>query len=310
MRKPQNGGLTMPVRFAEGTLVIGVSSRALFDLEEANRVFSEEGIDAYRHYQVEREHEVLQPGAAFSVIRKLLDLNEGLDKPAVEVVLLSRNDSNTGLRVFNSINAHGLAITRAAFCGGESPSRYARTFGAQLFLSRELHDVRWALEVGIAAAMLTPANGSDRGDGILRIAFDGDAVVFSDDSERIYKEKGLEAFASNEKHLAHDPLPGGPFKPFLAMLHQLQSRFSPEVCPIRTALVTARCAPAHERVVRTLRAWDIRVDESLFLGGMEKGAFLKAFGADLFFDDQAHHLGSATDYEVVAGHVPYGIANA
>lgn len=299
----------MPTTF-EGKLVIAISSRALFDLGESHRVFQEQGVEAYREYQVAHEDEPLAPGQAFPLVRKLLRINQLLPgEPRVEVILLSRNSADTGLRIFNSIEHAGLPITRAAFCGGKSPYPYVGAFGAHLFLSTEGADVRLALDANVAAAAIIPAKSGSSESDELRIAFDGDAVLFADDSERIYKQEGLASFARNEKATAHQPMRGGPFKPFLQALHSLQQEFSVEQCPLRTALVTARSAPAHERVVRTLRDWKIRIDESLFLGGLEKGAFLKAFGADIFFDDQVGHCLSATRHEVPSGHVPHGVAN-
>jgi 5'-nucleotidase len=288
-------------------LIVALSSRTLFDLDESNRVFEEEGVEAYRQYQIAREDEPLEPGVAFPLVQKLSRLNAQLPG-RIEVILLSRNAADTGLRVFNSIQHHGLAIERAAFCGGESPYRYMEAFGCDLFLSTVAEDVRQALAAGVAAATLLPSKAQSGGDDVLRLAFDGDAVLFSDEAEQVFKREGLEAFRSSERNAAKRPLQGGPFKAFLAAVHRMQQEFSPDACPIRTALVTARSAPAHERVIRTLRAWDIRLDESLFLGGWSKGAFLKAFGADIFFDDQALHCESARDH-VAAGHVPHGIAN-
>ncbi|MBL6717437.1 MAG: 5'-nucleotidase [Pseudomonadales bacterium] len=288
-------------------LIVALSSRTLFDLDESNRVFEEEGVEAYRQYQIAREDEPLEPGVAFPLVQKLSRLNAQLPG-RLEVILLSRNAADTGLRVFNSIQHHGLAIERAAFCGGESPYRYMEAFGCDLFLSTVAEDVRHALAAGVAAATLLPSKAQSGGDDVLRLAFDGDAVLFSDEAEQVFKREGLEAFRSSERDAAKRPLQGGPFKAFLAAVHRIQQEFSPDACPIRTALVTARSAPAHERVIRTLRAWDIRLDESLFLGGWSKGAFLKAFGADIFFDDQALHCESARDH-VAAGHVPHGIAN-
>lgn len=294
-------------------LVVAISSRALFDLDASNEVFERDGVEAYRQYQIDREDDVLAPGQAFPLVRKLLRINELLDDSPVEVILLSRNTADTGLRVFNSVQHHDLPIERAAFCGGESPWRYAIAFGCDLFLSTEAEDVRHALDAGIAAAAIVPrttpgAMGTDVGDGVLRLAFDGDAVLFSDEAERVYKAEGLNAFKARESAAARDPLQGGPFRNFLATVHRIQSVFPPDACPIRTALVTARSAPAHERVIRTLRHWDVRLDESLFLGGRPKGPFLKAFGADIFFDDQEVHCESAREH-VTAGHVPHGIAN-
>jgi 5'-nucleotidase len=288
-------------------LVVAISSRALFDLDESNRVFEEGGVEAFRQYQIEREDEVLAPGVAFPLVRKLLRVNDALAE-RVEVILLSRNAADTGLRVFNSIQHHGLAISRAAFCGGESPYRYVEPFGCDLFLSTEAEDVRRALESGVAAATILPSKNLASSDGELRLAFDGDAVLFSDEAERIYKQSGLDAFRTAEQASARRPLGGGPFRNFLAAMHRIQRDFPPGECPIRTALVTARAAPAHERVIRTQREWDVRLDESLFLGGLPKGPFLKAFGADIFFDDQELHCSSASEH-VAAGHVPHGIAN-
>lgn len=289
-------------------LVVAISSRALFDLDEAHRVFEEQGKEAFCRYQIEHEDEVLPSGVAFTLVKKLLAINGILPFPVVEVILLSRNSADTGLRVFNSIRHHGLDICRAAFTSGESPFNYIGAFGADLFLSANADDVARALSAGHAAATIIasakPANESEQ----LRIAFDGDAVLFSDESERVYREGGLEAFTRHELAEAKNPLSGGPFKNFLAGLHLIQTQFRADESPIRTALVTARSAPAHERVVRTLRAWDIRIDEALFLGGMDKGPFLRAFGADIFFDDQKTHCDSAC-LHVATGHVPHGVTN-
>jgi 5'-nucleotidase len=226
------------------------------------------------------------------------------------VILLSRNTADTGLRIMNSIQHYQLDITRAAFTGGESTFSYVPAFDAHLFLSANADDVRKALDAGHAAAQILQSNLGQNVEQTeeLRIAFDGDAVLFSDEAERIYKRDGLDAFTVAEVTAAKEPLSGGPFKSFLAALQRIQSEYPSDRSPIRTALVTARSAPAHERVVRTLRAWDIRIDEALFLGGLDKGRFLKAFGADIFFDDQSRHVESARQY-VAAGHVPFGVAN-
>lgn len=293
-------------------LVIAISSRALFNMDDSHQVFMNQGLEAYAQYQIDHEDELLEPGDAFAVVQKLLKLNDNQpgEPPRVEVILLSRNSADTGLRVFNSIEHYKLNITRAAFCGGQSPYRYASAFGCHLFLSTEAADVRDALEHGIAAATLVAPKTQKPNDNELRFAFDGDAVLFSDEAEQIFKRQGLTAFTESEKAAAKTPLLGGPFKPFLDALHKLQAEFGDaERCPIRTALVTARSAPAHERVIRTLRAWKIRIDESLFLGGLPKGAFLKAYGADVFFDDQEAHIESASEH-VASGHVPHGVANS
>ena len=233
----------------------------------------------------------------------------------VEVVLLSRNSADTGLRVFNAISHYKLGITRAVFTSGRDTSRYVPALGTHLFLSADPEDVRHALESGHAAATIVPRLGYDHSgslsspvDDELRIAFDGDAVLFSDEAERVFQAQGLDAFSASEASAAGTPLGGGPFKNFLAALHRIQTDFPRNQQPIRTALVTARSAPAHERVIRTLRAWGVRIDEALFLGGLDKAEFLRAFGADIFFDDQRRHVESASRV-VPSGHVPHGITN-
>ena len=290
-------------------LVIAISSRALFDLEESHAVFVEQGVEAYAAYQVEHEDDVLAPGMAFPLVKKLLHLNNAIKSaPPVEVILLSHNSADTGLRIFNSIAHYSLDITRAAFTNGDTTWRYVAPFGANLFLSAEAKDVVAALDAGFAAATILPGRGSDNELDQVRVAFDGDAVIFSDEAEQVYKEQGLEAFTRSEQGLAKQPLSGGPFKSFLQALHRMQEDFPPDEAPIRTALVTARSAPAHERVIRTLRAWGVRIDEALFLGGKEKTEFLTAFGADIFFDDQKGHVELAAG-QVATGHVPHGVAN-
>ncbi|MEJ7745440.1 MAG: 5'-nucleotidase [Luteimonas sp.] len=301
-------------------LIVAITARALFDLEHSHGLFESEGIQAYAAHQRKREDEVLEPGIAFSLVRKLLALNDNAspDAPHVEVILLSRNSSDTGLGIFNSIQHHGLAITRATFTSGAPTWPYIKPFGAQLFLSANPESVRRALEHGVAAATILPAKPAPEGSrqgapqqrsDQLRIAFDGDAVIFGDEGERMSREDGIEAFARHERERAREPLSGGPFKGFLDALHRLQAAFpTGEAAPIRTALVTARSAPAHERVIRTLREWDVRLDEALFLGGRAKGPFLEAFGADIFFDDSLHNIDSARQH-VAAGHVPHGVSN-
>lgn len=297
----------MPKPTLTDKLVVAISSRALFDLAASHRVYTEGGVDAYQRYQVEHEDELLAPGPAFVLAKKLLALNRP-DKQYVEVILLSRNSADTGLRVFNSIKHYGLDITRAAFTKGEATSRYVPAFGAHLFLSADTEDVRRALADGYAAATIFAGSAARAETPDLRIAFDGDAVLFSDEAERVYQEQGLEAFAASESSAAKEPLSGGPFKEFLAALHRVQEDFPEDASPIRTALVTARGAPAHERVIRTLRAWNIRIDEAFFLGGLDKGDVLRAFGADIFFDDQRMHVESAARHGPAA-HVPHGVAN-
>ncbi|MDE2196863.1 MAG: 5'-nucleotidase [Gammaproteobacteria bacterium] len=292
----------------ERRLVVAISSRALFDLEESHQIFTTQGLEAYSRYQIEHEDDVLAPGVAFLLVKKLLRLNQAVKAPRVEVILLSHNSADTGLRVFNSIQHYALDISRAAFTNGAAPWRYVQPFSADLFLSAEPRDVVAALDAGHAAAAIVPSGIGTSTSEQLRIAFDGDAVLFSDEAERVYQEQGLEAFAASEKAQAREPLSGGPFKHFLAALQRIQADYPLEKSPIRTALVTARSAPAHERVIRTLRAWNIRIDEALFLGGLSKGAFLKTFDADIFFDDQRGHVEAAAGY-VATGHVPHGVTN-
>jgi 5'-nucleotidase len=290
-------------------LVIGISSRALFDLGHSHEIYESSGLQAYSEYQMEHEDRFLKPGVAFPLARKLLALNEDdVGHPGVEVILLSRNSADTGLRIFNTIEHYGLKIERAAFTGGASPYKYMEAYGADLLLSTNAGDVRKALEKGYAAATILPGGATGGDSGQLRIAFDGDAVIFGDEAERVYQESGLEAFSDSERESATQPLSGGPFKPVLEALHKIQSAYPIEENPIRTALVTARSAPAHKRVVLTLREWGIRIDEALFLGGRSKGEFLKTFGADIFFDDQQVHIESAMAH-VASAHVPTGVTN-
>ncbi|WP_144731854.1 5'-nucleotidase [Extensimonas perlucida] len=289
-------------------LVVAISSRALFDFEEENRVFDPVDPRAYMQLQLERLDTPARPGVAFSLVRKLLAFNTP-GRQRVEVVVLSRNDPVSGMRVFRSVRAHGLtSVQRGVFTQGAAPFRYLRPLGAHLFLSANEADVREALVLGFAAAQVAThsAPAADTHQDEVRIAFDGDAVLFSDEAERVYQSAGLDAFQAHESEKAALPLPPGPFKPFLAALHRLQQRGGP--MRIRTALVTARGAPAHERAIQTLMHWNIAVDEAMFLGGMPKGPFLREFEPDFFFDDQTGHVLSAAQH-VPAGLVRSGIAH-
>lgn len=288
-------------------LVIAVSSRALFNLDESHQIYKEQGVEAYAKHQQENEEVILEPGVGFSLVKKLMALNT--DKTPVDVILLSRNSADTGLRIFNSIEHYGLNISRAAFTRGESTHNLVEAFEADLFLSSNYQDVQKALAKGFAAASIVGGGNKNIHKTQLRIAFDGDAVIFSDESEKIYQEHGMKAFEENEKKAANVELKAGPFKCFLKSLHKIQSNFPEADNPIRTALVTARSAPSHKRVIHTMRAWGIRIDESFFLGGLDKGVFLDKFGADIFFDDQHKHCESASKY-VPTGHVPNGVANS
>jgi 5'-nucleotidase len=298
----------MPPSLA-GQLVVAISSRALFDFEEENRIFNAADPAPYMALQLERLSHTAPPGVAFSLVRKLLAFNDP-DKPAqVEVVILSRNDPVSGLRVFHSGKVHGIALERGVFTNGEPPFRYLRPLQAQLFLSANPQDVREALRLGYPAARVatTSAQAGQSYPQEVRIAFDGDAVLFSDQAERIYQQGGLQAFQAHETSKVDEPLPDGPFKPFLLALQRLQSHSDTRM-RIRTALVTARSAPAHERAIRTLMNWNIAIDQAMFLGGLDKGPFLREFQADFFFDDQTGHVDAAARH-VPAGHVAGGIRN-
>ena len=311
----------------EGKLVVAISSRALFDFEEENTVFDQGAGPnkdrAYMALQLQRLDQPAKPGVAFSLVRKLLAFNHAPDsdtpadpamppQPAtqpVEVVILSRNDPVSGMRVFRSAQHYGLAIQRGSFTRGQPPWRYLKPLHANLFLSAHLSDVRAALQAGVPAAQVYPlsARASEAHPHEVRIAFDGDAVLFSDEAEQVYQTHGLSAFQQHETEKASQPLLAGPFKPLLQALQRLQQEGTPRM-HIRTALVTARSAPAHERAIRTLMDWNIEVDEAMFLGGLAKGEFLREFEPDFFFDDQTGHIESAARH-VPSGHVASGISN-
>ena len=292
----------------DGQLVVAISSRALFDLEEENLVFEQGNDKAYMQLQLERVEQPAKPGVAFSLVKKLLRFNaDGVQR--VEVVILSRNDPVSGLRVMRSAEHYKLPIIRCTFTRGESPWRYLRPLKANLFLSAKAEDVRAALDNGFAAATVAThaAHAQTSYPQEVRIAFDGDAVLFSDEAERVFQKSGLPAFQKHEARKAAQPLPPGPFKPLLEALHRLQAAASPDM-RIRTALVTARSAPAHERAIRTLMDWGIEVDQAMFLGGLAKGEFLREFEPDFFFDDQTGHVNAAAQH-VPAGHVASGVSN-
>lgn len=292
----------------DGKLVVAISSRALFDFEEENQVFEESDDRAYMQLQLQRLDIPAKPGVAFSLVKKLLAFNVG-PQQRVEVVILSRNDPVSGLRVMRSAAHYALPIIRCSFTRGEAPWRYLKPLHANLFLSTHLSDVRAALDAGVPAAQVYPqsAHASAAYPTEVRVAFDGDAVLFSDEAERVFQSDGLDAFQLHESDRATLPLPDGPFKPLLVALHQLQQAQLPQMC-IRTALVTARSAPAHERAIRTLMNWNIEVDQAMFLGGLDKGEFLREFQPDFFFDDQTGHIESAARH-VPSGHVASGIRN-
>ena len=286
----------MPLKL-EDKLVIGVSSRALFDLEKENEIFDKDGLEKYSEYQIEHENDFLSPGTAFPLIKALQKLNAD-NRYLTEIIIMSKNSADTSLRIFNSIEHYNLNITRAALVGGNPITPYLEPFKTDLFLSANEKDVQEAINANIAAGIICghaqfPINVDDEINQI-RIAFDGDAVIFSDEAERIYQSGGLKAFAEHERINAKKPLPEGPFAKLLKTISIIQQKFPKESVPIRTALVTARNAPAHKRVILTLRAWNVRIDEVFFLGGIEKSEVLKAFGANIFFDDQTVHTEPAS----------------
>jgi 5'-nucleotidase len=305
----------MPITL-DGRLVVAISSRALFDFEEENHLFEAGDDRAYMALQNERLDQPAPPGVAFSLVNKLLAFNQAhadagtrAAEPRVEVVILSRNDPVSGLRVFRSAQHYGLPIERGVFTRGESPWRYLRPLHANLFLSANEADVRQALAAGVPAARVFPlsAHATDAHPHEVRIAFDGDAVLFSDEAERVFQSAGLAAFQRHEAEHSLHPLQPGPFKPLVDALKRLQQVASPHM-RLRTALVTARSAPAHERAIRTLMDWQVEIDEAMFLGGLAKGEFLREFEPDFFFDDQTGHVASAAAH-VPAGHVAAGVSN-
>jgi len=295
----------MPYDLTE-PLVIGISSRALFDLEEENRIFEEQGLDAYTAYQIQHENDTLPKGSAFPLVEAFLRLNKPGREKMVEVIITSRNSPDTSLRIFKSIQAYQLDITRAALVGGAEMTPYLKAFKTDLFLSAHAQDVKQAVDNGIAAGRIITRTLPDHGSiDHIRIAFDGDAVLFAAESERIFQKQGIDAFHEHERSHANDPMQRGPFANFLMTLSNLQSQFETrEDSPIRTALVTSRSAPAHERAIKTLRNWNVRVDEAFFLGGVSKKEILSAFGAHIFFDDQATHTDPASEV-VPSAVVPY-----
>jgi len=296
------------IDYLKDKVVITISSRALFDLEDSNRIFIDAGLEEFERYQISHEDELLEKGNAFNLIKKILAVSyPQTNEKAFEVVLVSRNNANTGLRVFNSIQRYGLDITRAAFTSGASPYRYLRAFDSSLFLSFDAGDVKEAIDNGFAAATILDNVRYEDDEPKLRIAFDGDAVIFSDEAEKIFSEKGLEEFKTSEKNNAEIPLKPGPFKDFLAAINRIQKGFEKDP-PIRTALVTARNAPSHKRAVKTLRDWGIAIDEAFFLGGLDKVPVLREFRPHIFFDDSFSYCIPASGV-VPTGHVPSGIKN-
>jgi 5'-nucleotidase len=297
----------MTVHSSCAPLVLAVTPHALFDLREDDQAIEPDGQSPYATSKRAHDAVPLRPGSAFTLVRKLLALNSR-GRQRVEVILVSADSADASLRVLRSLGHYCLSIARAAFTRGAPCHRHAAAFGAGLFLSTDANEVRLALDHHMAAATVVEGAASEPGDDTVRIAFDGDAVLFSDEAEQVYTRSGLEAFTRSEQEARHLPLAPGPLRQFLVHLHRLQASYERDACPIRTALITARSVSAHERALRTLKAWHIEVDETMFLAGMEKGPMLRSFGADIFFDDQKRNCDQAAAY-VPCAHVPYGIKN-
>lgn len=297
----------MGLDFSE-ILVVGVSSRALFDLEKENEVFDKEGIEGFRKYQLDHENKVLQQGTAFPLIQSLLQLNKLSKKPIIEVVVMSRNSPETGVRVLKAIKYYNLPLTRWAFSGGEPLSPFLDAFDVDLFLSKDEKEVQKIIDTANCATALIYDPPTDYKPETERVkfAFDADAVVFSEESELIYKTKDLAAFHKHEEENEDVPLNDGPFAELLRKLSKIQEHLpmTIELTPLRIAIVTARNAPSHMRVIKTLRTWGVYVDEAYFMGGLSKDKVLKAFGAHIFFDDQEIHLDGSSKV-VPCGRVLY-----
>ena len=285
-------------------LKIAVSSRTLFDIEDGHKVWLDKGQEAFTKYMIKKEDTPLKPGVAFPLVSKLLAMNKEGEAPLVGVVVLSRNSPASGMRVMNSIQHYGLFIEQAAFTSGRDRFEYAKAMNVSLFISANQDDAAAALSKGLPAAVFLPGQAREADfRNELRVAFDGDSVIFSDEADRVFRENGLTAFRASEESNARVPLAGGPFKSVLEKLHELRL-----ACPdlVRIALITARGIPAHGRAVTTLRSWGIEMDEMVFCAGSPKGEILKAFGADLFFDDTKKHVDSGHAHGVLSGYVPQG----
>ncbi|GGZ29107.1 5'-nucleotidase [Streptomyces poonensis] len=308
----------MPPYELAGRLVIGIASSALFDLTEADAVFREQGEEPYRAYQEEHLDDTLGRGVAFPFIRRLLSLNDlsSPDDPLVEVIVLSRNDPDTGLRVMRSIQSYGLPITRAVFMQGRSPYHFMPALNMSLFLSANETDVREAVALGLPAGRVVgPTAADDTEDRDLRIAFDFDGVLADDASEQVFQADGIEGFRSHETRNAATPHDPGPLRDFLAGVNRLQRREEEQRAKdpdyrirVHVSLVTARSAPAHERAVRSLKGWGVTVNDAFFLGGIDKSTIMGVLKPHIFFDDQVGHL-TGTSRSTPSVHVPFGKMN-
>ncbi len=290
----------------EKVLVIGISSRALFNLEHENSIYQQQDIEAYRRFQLEQENQVLEKGTAFHLVDALLSLNKLSKERLVEVVVMSKNSPDTGLRVLKSIQHYGLDITRSAFTGGEPLAPFLTAYSVDLLLTRHSDDAQVAIDTENCAAALIydPPESFQPDRDQIRIAFDADAVLFSDESEYIYKTEGLERFQQNESDNEDVLLPDGPFAKLVRLLARLNEKLGVDRSPLRLSIVTARNGPAHLRVIKTLRQWGVYVDQAFFLGGMSKEQVLSVLRPHIFFDDQPIHLINASK-QIPSSQVPY-----
>ncbi|KAJ1177955.1 hypothetical protein NDU88_003206 [Pleurodeles waltl] len=304
----------------QNAITIAVSSRALFRMEEEQKIYREKGLEEYVKYQLEHENEPFKPGAAFPFVKALETVNARLrelyptSEDLFDIVLMTNNHAQVGVRLINTINHHNLFIERFCMTGGKSPIDYLKAYHTNLYLSSDSEKVQEAIEQGIAAATIfSPNKDVAVFEDQLRVAFDGDAVLFSDESEKIVKEHGLDMFFEHEKAYENKPLAKGPLKGFLEALGKLQKKFYAKglrlECPIRTYLVTARSAASSgARALKTLRSWGLETDEALFLAGAPKGPLLEKIRPHIFFDDQMFHVEGAQQMGTIAAHVPYGVA--
>ncbi|XP_025310376.1 cytosolic 5'-nucleotidase 1B isoform X3 [Canis lupus familiaris] len=303
----------------KNAITIAVSSRALFNMMDARKIYEEEGLEKYMEYQLNNENVILTPGPAFRFVKALQHVNARLrelypnEQDLFDIVLMTNNHAQVGVRLINSVNHYGLLIDRFCLTGGKSPIGYLKAYLTNLYLSADSEKVQEAIQEGIASAtMFDGAKDMAYCDTQLRVAFDGDAVLFSDESEHIAKEYGLDKFFQHETLFENKPLAQGPLKGFLEDLGRLQKKFYAKderlLCPIRTYLVTARSAASSgARVLKTLRRWGLEIDEALFLAGAPKGPILVKIRPHIFFDDHMFHIEGAQKLGTISAHVPYGI---
>ena len=302
----------------EKKFVVAVSSTVLFDLSFEHALYLEKGLEAFRKYQHEHRHDLPKPGTGFPFIRRLLMLNQRYpEEHPVEVVILSRYHADDGMRVMDAVREHGLDITRAFFMAGRKPYPFMESVNASLYLSTNAEQVKEAVDLGYPAGYVLPcAAVDDEEDDQLRIAFDFDGVLVDDEAERVYKKTGdLEQFQQHEVENRDRPLKSGPLMPLLQQLSYFQKMdsrraqdYSGRKRMLRISIVTARSAPAHERLNNTLSALGLEADEVFLMGGIEKKRVLDILKPHLFFDDQMGHLENVSK-STPSAHIPFGIAN-